>query len=364
MNKQTILIVDDDKEVVRRIQENMLEMSDNYIVKTAENGKNALGILEQEEIDMVILDLEIPEMNGLQVLSGLYNKGIWLPVIIITGSNLNEKDGTLKDFGIVDLIKRPFLPEEVVIKIDDIMKHREKKDLIKNFSLTSILQLIEMEKRTGILTIKIDNENGRMFFKNGKIMDIQVKGLSSTEALEAFMNSLHEDKEISIEYIDHKKDKKIDMTLMEMVIEASRLKDERKSNPDYVAPQKIDRQKQLKHDHLPQIADILNSLKEVENYAIADADGDIIMASDSNYNPDIMNSCIYLWVIGEKMGHEFNAGTPRDLTCYHKGKKRFIQKYLDYIIILDLVEISKLSIFKEKLNELFDKMILKKGGSE
>ncbi|MCU0285092.1 MAG: response regulator [Acidobacteria bacterium] len=363
MNKQTILIVDDDKEIVRRIQENMLEVSDNYAIKTVEDGKKALEILQQEEIDMVILDLEIPVMNGLQVISGLHRKDIWLPVIVITGANLNEKDSSLKDFGIVDLIKRPFIPEEVVIKIDDIMKHREKKDLIKNFSLTSILQLIEMEKRTGILTIKINNENSRMFFKNGKIMDIQVKGLSTNEALQAFMNSLHDDNEISIEYIDHKKDKKIDMSLMEMVIEASRLKDERKYNPDFVLHQKK-QPDQSKHDLLTQIADVLNSLKEIANYTIADAEGDIIMASQDNYNPDIMNSCIYLWVIGEKMGHEFNAGMPKELTCYHKGKKRFIQRCLDYIVILELIEISKLSIFKEKLNELFDKMILKKGGSQ
>lgn len=361
MNKQTILIVDDDKEIVRRIQENMLEISDNYTIKTVADGKSALEILEQDDIDLVILDLEIPVLSGIQVLTSLHNKGIWLPVIIISGPSAGEKDTGLKDFGIVDLIKRPFIPEEVVIKIDDLMKHREKKDLIKNFSLTSILQLIEMEERTGILTIKIDSENGRMFFKNGKVMDIQVKGLTSVKALEAFMNSLHDDREFSIEYIDHKKDKKIDMTIMEMVMEASRLRDERKNQggePPKPGPEPA------KHELLPQIADLLDSLKEIDYYFITDAQGDILKASQENYNADIMNSCIYLWAIGEKIGDEFNAGVPRDLTCYHKGKKRFIQKYLDYIIILELMEISKLSIFKEKLNELLDKMSLKKGGNE
>lgn len=365
MNQHTILIIDDDKEMVRRIQENMQEISDNYIIKTVDNGKKALEILEKDNIDMAILDLEIPVMNGLQVLSGLYNKGIWIPIIIITGSNLNEKDASLKDFGIVNLIKRPFIPEEVVINIDDILKHWEKKDLIKNFSLPSILQLIELEKRTGILTIKINHENGRMFFKNGKIMDIQVKGFSTSEALEAFMNSLYDENEISIEYIDHKKDKKIDMTLMEMVIEASRLNDERKVNPESPVSQRRNREpmKRVNHEHLPKIADLLNSLNEIENYAVADAQGDIVLASQGDYNPDIMNSCIYLWIIGEKMGIEFNGGASKGLTCYHKGKKRFIQKFLDYIIIIELMEISKISIFKEKLNELFDKVILNNGGN-
>lgn len=362
MNKQTILIVDDDKELVRHLQENIQEISDNYTIKSAGDGKQALEILEQENIDLVILDLEIPVMNGLQVLSGLMHKGIWLPVFIITSANISEKDDKLKDFGIVDLIKRPFLPEEVAIKIDAIMKNREKKDLIKNFSLTAILQLIEMEKRTGILTIKIGRENGRMFFKDGEIMDVVVKGLSTAEALEGFMNSLHEDKEISIEYIDHKKDKRINMTLMEMVIEASRLKDERKAASEYVEPRAV-KKGTSKDEHLPQIAELLNSLKEVENYVISDVEGDILTASPGNENVDVMNSCIYLWVIGEKMGQELNVGNPRDLTCYHKGKKRFLQKYLDYIIILELMEMSKLAIFKEKLNGLLSNMTLKEGGN-
>jgi hypothetical protein len=91
-------------------------------------------------------------------------------------------------------------------------------------------------------------------------------------------------------------------------------------------------------------------------------EGDILTASPGNENADVMNSCIYLWVIGEKMGQELNVGNPRDLTCYHKGKKRFMQRFLDYIIILELMEMSKLAIFKEKLNDLLGKMILKEGG--
>jgi DNA-binding response OmpR family regulator len=362
MNTQTILIVDDDLELVRRFQENMKEISENYIIKTVEDGKKALETLEQENIDLVILNLEIPVMNGLQVLSGLLHKGIWLPVVIITGFNISEKDDKLKDFGIIDLIRRPFLLEEVVIKIDAIMKNREKKDLIKNFSLTAILQLIEMEKRTGIITIKIGRENGRMFFRDGKIMDVVVKGLSTAEALESFMNSLHDDREISIEYIDHKKDKRINMTLMEMVIEASRLKDERKAASEYVEPRKV-KKKTSKNDNLPRIVELLNSLKEVDNYVIADLEGEVLTASPGKENSDVMNSCIYLWVIGEKMGQELDIGYPRDLTCYHKGKKRFMQKYLDYIIILELMEISKLAIFKEKLNELLGKLAENEGGN-
>jgi len=360
MGKQTILIVDDDKNIVRDIKDNILEIDDNYIVKTSDDGKKALEILEKEKMDLVILDLQVPVMNGIQVLTELHNKGIWLPIIIITDSDFNEKGSKLMEFGIVEFIKKPFLPEEVVIRIDEIMKNREKKDLIKNFGLPSILQLIEMDKRTGILTLKIGKKNGRVFFKDGKVMDIDIKGFSRDEALRAFINSLYEDREVSIEYINHRKEKKIKMTLMQIVMEASRLKDERKKPPEN-AGFEVHKGKISRSEELAVITNLLDSYKEVERFIIADEQGEVLMASPNDYNENVLNLGIYLWVIGDKIGVDFKLGEPANLACCCKGKKRLIRKFNDLIVILELKEMTKFSVFKEKLNEFFAKASLEMG---
>jgi len=354
MDKQTILIVDDDKNIVKNLQDNLLEIDDNYMVKTSDDGKKALEILEKEKMDLVILDLQVPVMNGIQLLTELHNKGIWLPIVIITDSDIDEKESKLREFGIVDVVKKPFLPEEVVIRIDEIIKNREKKDLIKNFALPSILQLIEMDKRTGILILKIGDENGRVFFKDGKVMDIEVKGLSRDEALIAFINTLYEDREVSIEYINHRKEKKIKMTLMQIVMEASRLKDERKKNPEHAGP-KLHNGKISRSEDLAVITNQLNSYKEVERFIIADEHGEMLMASPKDYNENVLNLGVYLWVLGDKTGVELKLGQPTTLVCSCKGKKRLIRKYRDLILILELKEMTKFPVFKEKLNELFAK---------
>lgn len=354
MGKQTILIVDDDINIVRNLKDNILKIGDNYIVKTSNDGKKALEILEKEKMDLVILDLQVPVMNGIQVLTELHNKGIWLPIIIITDSDINEKESKLREFGIVDVVKKPFLPEEVVIRIDEIIKNREKKDLIKNFGLPSILQLIEMDKRTGILILKIGNENGRVFFKDGKVMDIEVKGLSIGEALRAFINSLYEDREFSIEYINHRKEKKVKMTLMQIVMEASRLNDERKKTQENTEPV-VKNEKISRSEELAVITNLLNSFKEVECIIVADEQGEVLMASPKDYSENVLNFGIYLWVIGEKTGVDLKLGELSNLVCCCKGKKRLIQKYSDLILILELKEMTKFSAFKEKLNELIAK---------
>lgn len=357
---QRILVVNDDKDMVRSLKENLSEMSDNYDVRTSDDGKNALEILGKEKLDLVILNIQIPGINGLRILTELHNRGIWLPIIITTDSNLNEKTNILRDYGIVDLIKKPFRPEEIVIKIEDIMKNRDKKDLIKSFSLPSILQLIDMEKRTGILTIKIGKENGRLFFKDGKVMDIEVRGFSREEALQGFINYLYEDRDINIEYINHRKDKKINMTVMEMVMEASRIRDENKNSPGR-AGLVMKKKKISKDDKLPIITDLLHTLKEVDSYIITDAEGEILTASTGNFNEDVLNSSFYLWVIGDKLGDDLKLGKPANFICHFKAGKRLIKKYKDYIIILELTKMTKTLAFKEKLNKHFSQLTWQTG---
>jgi CheY-like chemotaxis protein len=352
MNKQTILIVDENKELVQSFIENMGEINPNYTVKTASDGKTALQILEGEKIDIVLLDTQIPVMNGIQLLSELKDRWIWVPVVIITDSYTIEKNPKLRDFGIIDFIKKPFFPENIVIRIDDIIKNRDKKDVIKNLGLPPIMQLIEMEKRTGILTMKIGDKNGRFFFKDGKAMDIEIKGLTTGAALEAFINSLYEDREINIEYIDHRKDKKIDMSLLEMVMEASRIKDERKMQPGNDHPG-FENGK-----YLSGLINLLDSFKEVENFIITDTKGEVLASSPENYDKDVLNSNIYLWLIGDTLKNALDCHELHNVIINLKNKKRFIRSYKDYLIILNLAEMTKFSFFKEKLNE----EIMKIGG--
>lgn len=350
---QTILIVDEDREIVRGLQENILKTGDTYTVLTSFNGKDALDILENEKIDLVILDIQVPIMNGLELLTELINKGIWLPIIIITEANIDEKDSKLKEFGIVDFINKPFNPEEIVGRINEIMKNRKKKDFIKNFGLPSILQLIELEERTGILTLKINEENGRVFFRDGRLMDVEVKGLSTEEALGVLIHSLYEDREIGIEYINHRKHKKISMSLMQLVMEATRIKDE-KTIPGRQGESKPPKKETRKNEDLPLIVKLLDSLKEVRSYIVAADKGEVLAAAPADYNETILNSSFFLWTAGDGIGNDLNLGEPKNLVCYFKNNKRVIRKHNGYTIILELTGITKFSVFKEKINSLFD----------
>jgi hypothetical protein len=112
-----------------------------------------------------------------------------------------------------------------------------------------------------------------------------------------------------------------------------------------------------RNDSLANLSNLLNSLKEIESYIITDMEGRIHMTSSENYDENTINSGIYLWVTGSQFGSQFNMGEPNNLIYYLKTRKMLIQKYNEYLIILNLIDIAKFPVFKRKLYDLFNRVI-------
>ncbi len=209
MKKQTILLVDDEIVFVQSVKNYILKKENKYLVKTAYNGKEALKILENEKIDLVVLDINMPVMDGIQLLAELYNRNSWLPIIILTSVSFEKKEELYKKFGIVEFLNKPIVFEGLFLRIRKILKIRENKDIIYDMSLQDMIQILEVEKITGVLTVNFEKGDGRIFFKKGELVDIEVKGLSKEKALAECLKSDKEGYKISIEYINHSKDRKI-----------------------------------------------------------------------------------------------------------------------------------------------------------
>ncbi|MEW6682465.1 MAG: sigma-54 dependent transcriptional regulator [Nitrospirota bacterium] len=113
--KTKILVVDDDPDI-RKILQDRLEAL-RYLVVTAENGRKALEKLPQEEPDLMFLDLQMPGMDGIEVLRKLKDHAD-LPIIIITAFGTIEKAVEAMKEGAFDFITKPFSPDhlEIVIK--------------------------------------------------------------------------------------------------------------------------------------------------------------------------------------------------------------------------------------------------------
>lgn len=262
MDKQTILIVDDDQKLVQLLKETILNEDNGYEVKTAYNGKEALDVIKKEKIDLVLLDISMPVMSGIQVLTDLHNKKMWLPTIVLTAYGEKEVETKFQEFGIVDFINKPLDLKILVKRIGEVLKNREHKDSISGMSLSAILQVLEMEQRTGVLTIKTKDREGRIFFKEGRFVDIEADDLSMDDALGEFIGNSNMDKEISIEYLNHRRSEKINKSLTEILLEASRLHDEGGNNRE--EEETMDNKIMEKEDKIEnkKFDDLIEALKE------------------------------------------------------------------------------------------------------
>ena len=115
-----ILVADDDKHT-RMLLRAVLE-SENYTVSTAENGEQALELLDREHIDLVILDVMMPEMDGYEFTRIVRQTDSTLPILMVTAKHLPEyeKKGFL--VGTDDYITKPIDEEKLLLRIKALLR--------------------------------------------------------------------------------------------------------------------------------------------------------------------------------------------------------------------------------------------------
>ena len=103
--EKVILIVDDEEDILELLS--VILHDEGLRVLAASNGVEALGILAEEKIDLVISDVRMPQMNGIELLTELKNKGPHPPVVFISGySDISEEEAYA--LGVARFIFKPF----------------------------------------------------------------------------------------------------------------------------------------------------------------------------------------------------------------------------------------------------------------
>lgn len=115
MEQPAILIVEDEQKLSRVLQ---LELKyENYTTEIADNGKDALRLMEEKDWDLVLLDIMIPELSGMEVLRRIRRTDESTPIILLTARDeIHDKVSGL-DLGANDYITKPFQIEELLARI-------------------------------------------------------------------------------------------------------------------------------------------------------------------------------------------------------------------------------------------------------
>ena len=119
--KKCILVVDDDNMNLARTQ---IILGKEYDVLTAEAGMDALMRLRDTKADMVLLDIDMPEMNGIETFERMKGFAPEIPVIFLTASGLEEDVVSAIKLGAVNYLKKPYRPQELLKRISQEFETR------------------------------------------------------------------------------------------------------------------------------------------------------------------------------------------------------------------------------------------------
>jgi len=120
MKQRKILVVDDEKNI--RLMLSQALASNTTTIETAINGEEALQKLEQSGYDLLLLDLRMPGMDGVQVLRHVHAEHPKLPVILLTAHGTVETAVEAMQSGAVNFLQKPFSPREIRDAVDKALQ--------------------------------------------------------------------------------------------------------------------------------------------------------------------------------------------------------------------------------------------------
>jgi len=119
---KTIVIVDD-SESIREVVKFTLE-NEGHKVLVGVDGKDALQFFDNRDIDLIITDLHMPNMNGIELIRDVRNRDSYkrTPILFLTTESQAEKKNEAKEAGATGWIVKPFVPAKLIEAINKVMR--------------------------------------------------------------------------------------------------------------------------------------------------------------------------------------------------------------------------------------------------
>lgn len=191
-DRKTLLLVEDETAILFSLQR-ILELSGDYEVITAANGKTAIDKLAQVIPDLIISDIAMPEMDGIEFCKHVRKSESTrsIPFIFLTAKRERILEGI--QTGSDDYIVKPFKVDELLVKIQSIFQRIEsrreealvQKGTLNDYNLDEILELCMNEAFSGELVLRNGENEGIIYLEKGEISRINLLDHDEDQALDS-----------------------------------------------------------------------------------------------------------------------------------------------------------------------------------
>lgn len=177
-----VLLVEDDAATAQSVE--LMLKSEGFSVYTTDLGEEAVDLAKLYDYDIILLDLNLPDMSGYDVLKQLRVSQIWTPIMIVSGlAGIEDKVKGL-NVGADDYLTKPFHRDEMIARIYAITR-RTKGHAVSSIKVGPIT--INLAEKT----VKVNNQNIHLTGKEYSMLELLAMQRGNTITKEMFLNHLY-----------------------------------------------------------------------------------------------------------------------------------------------------------------------------
>lgn len=219
---KTILIVDDDMDFLRCVENFINVYAEQIDVLTASDGREALKILREKRVDLVVTDIKMPVMDGIELLNHLRLKHQNIPAIVMTGFSTPENHKRLAEIGQFYVFEKTMKLKTLGEKILNIL-NRNFRAYVRGVTLENLLQMIQIEQKSCTLKVRSKDKVGYLYLKDGRLVNAETSGIEGEEAAVRIISWISAETEMRG---NCQTETKIQTSLMHILLKATQFKDE------------------------------------------------------------------------------------------------------------------------------------------
>jgi two-component system cell cycle response regulator CtrA len=177
-----VLLIEDDSAMARSIE--LMLRSEGFNVYTTDLGEEGIDLGKLYDYDIVVLDLQLPDMSGFEVLKSLRLAKVQTPVMILSGNAIVEAKVRALGFGADDYMTKPFHKDELVARIQAVV--RRSKGHSQSVITTGKL-IVNLDAKT----VEVDGSRVHLTGKEYQMLELLSLRKGTTLTKEMFLNHLY-----------------------------------------------------------------------------------------------------------------------------------------------------------------------------
>jgi CheY-like chemotaxis protein len=343
-----VLVVDDEETLTWSMTKTLEKDTGKYEIIIANTGTDALQILDKGPIDVVVTDIRMPDINGLELLSLIRKKYPSTKVIIMTAYGSPEVHKEAARRGSYYYLEKPFEISDIRALILKALQEERRGGFVGqvvDLQLVDIIQMGCLGRFTMSLTVSKGNEEGLIYFKHGEIVHAEVSDLEGKEALltmlgwnEGSFNSqmgISAPKETITDRWEH------------LLLEGTRRRDEAAAadaQDSTVLLQEVekafedlDKEAAIK-ELLESLLRILANIEGFKKGIWVDAKGNVLTADGQTFTEKEALIPFLMFTIASRMGRSLGNSQPLRVTIGRTNSQTTIMRYNHLFLMVALQE--------------------------